>query len=116
MTQAACRSNIALAYTAIAAVGSGEQSIFQLSEQAINRLLICGYCPNSGINPAEAKAAFRKSVSTLIDKLDWYTMEEVNSPSRRQTRLEKKKAYRKAQKQRQQEKAAELAAVLSSTD
>jgi len=112
MTEAACRSNVDLAISAIKAVDSGEQSIFQLPEQAVNRLLICGYCPKSGIAPARAKAAFRKSVSTLIDKLEWYTMEDVHSASRTRIKLDKKRAYREAQKARRVELDRELQTIV----
>ena len=42
----------------------------QLTDQEINRLLVCGPCPSSGIDPSLITRLFREGIEALIHKVD----------------------------------------------
>lgn len=67
-----CKASCALAKEAIRLILGDEQSLFQLDDISINRMIVCGKCPCSGINPLEAKKAFRSSISTMAEKISRY--------------------------------------------
>jgi len=48
------------------------ESIFNLPDYAVNRMLVCGKCPKSKVDPAKAKEAFRAAINTLVEKIDRY--------------------------------------------
>lgn len=68
----ACKANQVLAKTAIDEILSQDQSIFQLTDQAVNRMVVCGKCDHSNIDQDRAKEAFRKSITVLADKITTY--------------------------------------------
>ena len=47
-------------------------SIFLISEQLVNRLLVCGMCNKSGIEEGRCKGAFRASLDSLLEKIERY--------------------------------------------
>ena len=74
MSIQACEANQQLASKAIRLVLRANQSVFQLTDQQINRLLVCGCgdCNISKVDKVKAKEAFRKAISTLADKITRY--------------------------------------------
>lgn len=68
----ACRANQVLAKTAIDEILSQDQTVFQLTDQAVNRMVVCGKCDQSNIDPGRAKEAFRRSITVLADKITTY--------------------------------------------
>lgn len=53
-------------------------SLFSLTDQQANRMMICGKCPNSGIDPQTFKLAFRNSIDALSRKINRYNEWGVN--------------------------------------
>ena len=74
MSIRACEANQQIAAKSIRLILQANQSVFQLTDQQINRLLVCGCgnCSTSKVDKAEAKEAFRKAISTLADKITRY--------------------------------------------
>lgn len=72
MSVRACEANQDLAKYAIGEILSEEQTLFQLTDQAVNRMVVCGNCSQSSIDQKRAKEAFRKSVTILADKITHY--------------------------------------------
>ena len=68
----ACRANQALAKMAIDEILSQGQTVFQLTDQAVNRMVVCGKCDQSSIDPGRAKEAFRRSITVLADRITTY--------------------------------------------
>jgi len=72
MSVRACEANQKLAKMAVGEILSEEQTLFQLTDQAVNRMVVCGKCPHSSVDPEKAKEAFRKSVTVLADRITHY--------------------------------------------
>lgn len=76
---------------AIALILSGE-SMYSLPDHTINRMLVCGDCPKSPINPEEAKAAFRTALDELIGEVEAYNRE----PQTDEEKAEVRRIYQEA--------------------
>ncbi len=72
-----------------------EQSIFLLDDISINRMIVCGKCPHSTVDPKRAKEAFRSSISTLAEKIDHYDEWGFNPEITQEHKLERGRNYRK---------------------
>jgi hypothetical protein len=71
LSESACAANQRVAEDTLREIGEGE-SIFTFPDSHINRMLVCGRCERSSIDPEEVKAAFRTGMDRLLDKLDRY--------------------------------------------
>ena len=92
MSKGACEANQRMAKKAITSILEDEMSVFQLDEEAANRMMVCGKCPVFG-DYDRAKKAFRESFSALADKLS--SMEWDADPELiRRRRLEVSREYR----------------------
>ena len=82
-------------------------SIFQVTEQAVSRLLVCGKCPISTVDERKAKEAFRSSFTTLAEKIDrfdeWGPDREVNLQHKAEYRKENRDRIHKAARDRRLE-------------
>jgi len=45
---------------------------FQFLDYEINRMLVCGACERSGIDPQESRAAWRQAIGPLMESVDRY--------------------------------------------
>lgn len=67
-------------------------TIFQLRTEQINRLIVCGHCSKSGIDPELVEYLFYKGISKLIHRIDVYNEYGYDPEvSRIRTRARKKK-------------------------
>lgn len=90
-----CKASQRLANEAIRLILEDEQSIFLLDDISINRMIVCGKCPHSNVDPKRAKKAFRVSVSTLAEKINRYDEWGFNPEMTQEHRLETGRNYRK---------------------
>jgi len=71
------------------------QSVFKLKDISINRMLVCGKCPVSNVDPQRAKMAFRSSITVLADKIDRFDEWGSNPEAVRSNKIETGRIYRK---------------------
>jgi len=94
MSVRACEANQQLAINAINAINLKEKTWFNLTDQAISRILVCGDCPTSAINPSTVKCVFRDAVSDLADRItrfdEWGNDPEVSAAKK----IERGRNYR----------------------
>lgn len=105
MSKKACGVNKRLAVDTVEAINVYGQSIFNLEDHCVNRMLVCGDCPHSGIDREEAKTAFRSSLDALIRKIERY--DEWGGGTPREEVLRTKKEYREAHAEEIKEARAE---------
>ena len=108
MSKGACEANQCLAEKAITSVLEDEMSIFQLDEEAANRMMVCGKCPVFG-DYDRAKRAFRESFSALADKLssmEWDADPELVQKRRLEVRREYRLKHSEEIRDRNREKRA----------
>ena len=90
-----CKASQRLANEAIRLILEDEQSIFLLDDISISRMIVCGKCSRSNVDPKRAKKAFRVSVSTLAEKINRYDEWGFNPEMTQEHRLETGRNYRK---------------------
>jgi hypothetical protein len=83
-----------MAYGAIGDYMSG-MSLFELTDQALSRVLICGECPEGSMDSVLAKGMMKRALSKLVDKICRFN--EYGSDSETQTHNRKRvtREYRK---------------------
>lgn len=82
-----CRIAASKAEEAIRQIEDG-LTLFQLEDVQANRLMVCGKCPRSGIDPQRAATATRRAMKQLADKVsrfdEWGPDDEVREIRRRE--------------------------------
>jgi hypothetical protein len=94
-----CEASQRLAKEAIQSILEDGQSLFLLDDISINRMIVCGKCPRSGIDPKRAKMAFRSSISILAEKIDHYNEWGFNPEVTQKHRLNRERKYREGKKE-----------------
>jgi len=94
MTVRACEANQKIAVETYHKLLEDDQSIFELEDVEVNRMLVCGDCPCSAIDSNEVKKIFRSSLTTLLTKIENFEEYGFDPELSRQRRTEAGKVYR----------------------
>ena len=89
MSEHSCWASQVLATSAVYAVLGDDEAVFDLTEQEISRMMICGTCPDSGVDKVQAKVAFRKAITVIADWITEYD-EWGNDPELSEIRKKKR--------------------------
>ena len=93
-----------MAQEALRTLQENEESIWTIDEAFLSRMLVCGDCPLSGMDYAEVKVVFRKSVDVLVEKVARYDEWGPDPEVRRTRRAEARRAYREKNGDREAER------------
>jgi len=98
MTQLGCNINQRVATEAIDSIMAGEDTLWQLEDWRVSRVLVCGRCNAGRVDKRRAKLAFRQSFDKLADKVarydEWGPDPELQQARSRRTKAKYREKYR----------------------
>ncbi len=84
-------------------VSRRQQTVSQLPTQQINRMVVCGKCPESGINPSVVSRLLREGIDGMLHQVEVYREYGVVPEVSRKRRLERGRRWREANQEKIQE-------------